>query len=187
MKSFKDYFVPTFILFAICLVAAALLALTNEVTAPTIEANRIKAEQEAMADVIPEGKDFSERGENSFGSYATVKDAGGKVIGYAVTAVGKGGYNGEITLMVGIGADGSVTKLNFLEIDETPSVGGKLTTNENFLKQFPGLKDGAALSKNGGNVDAVSGATKTSTGITDAVNNALLCYAEIQKEVSTNG
>ncbi len=187
MKKVKEYLVPTFVLFVICLIAAVLLGVTNEVTAPTIAANDAKAAQEAMADVLPEGKDFSQTGENEFGSYAVAKDESGKIVGYAVTAVGKGGYNGEITLMVGVDAEGAVTKLNFLSIDETPSVGGKLTTKADWLAQFIGLKESAALTKNGGTVDAVSGATKTSTGITDAVNNALECYAKITEEVSANG
>lgn len=187
MKAVKTYILPTFILFAICLVAALLLAVTNEVTAPTIEANRLRDQQEAMADVLPDAAEFSEVTENKYGAYAVAKDRDGNVAGYAITATGKGGYNGEITLMVGIDSEGAVTKLNFLEIDETPSVGGKLTSKTDWLAQFTGLSGSAALTKNGGKIDAVSGATKTSTGITDAVNNALLCYEQIKGEVDANG
>ena len=187
MSKIKEYLVPTFVLFIICLIAAVLLGVTNEVTAPTIAANDAKAAQEAMADVLPEGKDFSESGENEFGTYAVAKDESGNIVGYAVTAVGKGGYGGDITLMVGVDKDGAVTKMNFLSIDETPSVGGKLTTKADWLAQFVGLKKSAALTKDGGTVDAVSGATKTSKGITDAVNNALQCYSKITEEVSVNG
>ena len=185
MKVIKEFIVPTVILFAICFVAALLLGLTNDVTAPKIAENAAKAQQEAMAFVLPDAAEFDEE---------AAENENGIVIGYAVTATGKGGYDGDITLMVGITADGAVNELpdgspaiSFLEESETPSVGGKLKKKADFLVQFAGLTGSAALTKNGGTVDAVTGATKTSTGITDAVNNALLCYSKINKEVSANG
>ena len=195
MKVIKEFIVPTVILFAICFVAALLLGLTNDVTAPKIAENAAKAQQEAMAFVLPDAAEFDEEAaENENGIYYTAYDKDGNVIGYAVTATGKGGYDGDITLMVGITADGAVNELpdgspaiSFLEESETPSVGGKLKKKADFLVQFAGLTGSAALTKNGGTVDAVTGATKTSTGITDAVKNALLCYSKINKEVSANG
>lgn len=196
MKKIKDYIVPTIILFVICFVSAGLLGLTNEVTKGKIAENDKVAALEAMQAVMP-GCEFSDTKEAGNGSYA-VATKNGEVVGYAITATGKGGYDGEITLMVGVNADGTVAKMlndkgdetaaiKFLDFSETPSVGGKLKSNINFLMQFVGLKDSAALSKNGGTVDAVTGATKTSTGITDAVNNALACYNEIAKEAEING
>lgn len=187
MKIFKDFFVPTITLFLICLVAALLLGLTNDVTAPKIEENNIIAKQEAMKAVMPDAASFSEETENEYGTCAPALDESGNVIGYAVTAIGTGGYGGEIKLMVGITADGAVSGISFLEESETASIGGKLKKNESFLSQFTGLKGGAALTKNGGTVNAVTGATKTSTGVTNAVNNALLCCADQIEEVSTNG
>ena len=53
MKVIKEFIVPTVILFAICFVAALLLGLTNDVTAPKIAENAAKAQQEAMAFVLP--------------------------------------------------------------------------------------------------------------------------------------
>ena len=198
MKKLKEYIVPTVILFAICFVSAALLGLTNEITKGRIAENDAAASREAMQAVMP-GCEFSETKENQYGSYA-IATKNGETVGYAITATGKGGYDGDITLMVGINADGSVATMEndkgestaaikFLSFDETPSVGGKLKTNLGFLMQFVGLKekDSALLKKYNGTVDAVSGATKTSTGISDAVNTALYCYEEIVKEGNTNG
>ena len=189
MKSIRDYVVPTLTLFLICLVAAALLGLTNGVTAPRIAEIEKQQTQEAMQEVLPDAAEFGKITEDAESgcSWAEAKDASGNVIGYAVTAAGKGGYNGEIKLMVGINKEGAVQKLSFLSIDETPSIGMKLKTNESFLGQFFGVSGSAALKVKGGQIDAVSGATKTSTGITDAVNNALICYSNIQGEVSANG
>ncbi len=187
MSKIKTYVVPTITLFLICLVSAFLLGLTNEATKGTIEANDLRAKQEAQKSVLPEGVDFSEEGENEFGSYAVAKDADGKTVGYAVTATGKGGYGGDIDLMVGIDNEGVVQNISFLSIEETPSIGMKLKSNMSFLKQLFGLSGSAALTKNGGTVIAVTGATKTSTGITNAVDNALHCYSIINGEVKNDG
>ncbi|MBQ6542769.1 MAG: FMN-binding protein [Clostridia bacterium] len=185
----KNYVIPTLTLFIICLVAAALLGVTNGITAPRIAEIEKQQTQEAMQEVLPDAAKFGDiTDETRSGcSYAEALDPSGKVIGYAVTAVGKGGYNGEIKLMVGLDKDGKVKNLSFLSIDETPSIGMKLKTNESFLGQFFGISGSAALRVKGGNIDAVSGATKTSSGITDAVNNALICYNNISGEVSANG
>lgn len=184
MKGIKQYLVPTLVLFLICLVAAALLGVTNDITAPVIKANAEAAEQAAMKNVLPDADKFGEAKSNDYGTYSPAYDGSGNVIGYAVTAEGKGGYDGTITLMVGIDAQGKVVDIHFLEMSETPSIGGKIPKNTSFLDQFKGLFGSAALTKNGGTVNAVSGATKTSTGVTDAVNNALLC---VKEEVRANG
>ncbi len=180
MKSIKEFLVPTLVLFFICLVAAALLGLTNDVTAPVIEANAAKASAKAMQEVLPDADRFGDTLENEHGTYALAYGKGGEVEGYAITAEGKGGYNGTVTLMVGIDSEGKVKNISFLEIDETPSIGGKIPKNTDFLSQFMDISGSAALTKNGGTVDAVSGATKTSTAVTDAVNNALLCFEEVR-------
>lgn len=199
MKNIKEFIIPTVTLFAICLVAAALLGLTNSVTAPKIAALAVETEQNAKREVLPGAVTFSENktDEVTGCTYSEAYDEGNNVIGYAVTASGKGGYGGEIVLMVGINADGSVAEvinddksvaaISFLEEAETPSIGGKLKKNIDFLRQFIGKSGSAALTKNGGEIAAVSGATKTSVGVTDAVNNALKCYESVKGEVSVNG
>lgn len=186
MKKMKEFIVPTVTLCVICLVAALLLAATNKVTAPKIEALAKETQQTAMQEVMPAADDFSAAVEepDSGCTYSTAYAADGSVVGYAVTAVGKGGYAGDIKLMVGITIDGTVAEIRFLEMNETASIGMKLKDNEDFLKQLIGLKGSAALSKNGGTVVAVTGATKTSAGITDAVNNALRCYNTVKGEVT---
>ncbi len=189
MNSIKNYLVPTLTLFLICLCAAFLLGVTNGVTAPKIAEIEKQQLEEAMQEVLPDAKEFSDAVEDSASgcSYSVAKDAAGNEVGYAVTAIGKGGYNGDIKLMVGLDSDGSVKNISFLSIDETPSIGMKLKTNQKFLGQFTGISGSAVLKAKGGEIDAVTGATKTSTGITDAVNNALKCYSSISGEVSGNG
>ncbi len=186
MKNLKEYIVPTITLFLICFVAALLLGLTNQVTAPKIAEIEEQTKQEAMKQVFPDADSFSADKQASGCTYAEALDADKNIIGYAVTAIGKGGYSGDISLMVGIDTEGKVSEITVLSQDETPSVGGKkVIQNDSFFAQFTGLTENAGIGA--GNVDAVSGATKTSTGVADAVNNALLCYKSIGQEVSANG
>ena len=146
-----------------------------------------------MKEVMPDASSFGEGKELTLENGMTVEycsalASDGSTVGYAVTSTGKGGYGGDIKLMVGVDKEGKVTKVSVLEQEETASIGGKLMSQESFLNRFIGISGSAALTKNGGSVDAVSGATKTSTGLTDAVNSALLCWQVLNKgEVSANG
>ena len=190
MNKIKEFVVPTVTLFAICLVASVLLGLTDKVTAPRIEKIAYETQQNAMKEVMPDAASFNEGKEivleNGISvEYSKALSSDGSIVGYAVTSTGKGGYGGDIKLMVGVDISGKVTKVSVLEQEETASIGGKLMNQEAFLNRFIGVEGFAALKKNGGTVDAVSGATKTSTGLTDAVNNALLCWQSLNKgEVS---
>lgn len=185
MSKIKQFAVPTIVLFIICFVAAALLGLTNEVTSPIIAENDLAAAQDAMKAVLPDAATFGKEGTNDYGTYAPALDADGNIIGYAITSIGKGGYDGDIKVMVGVTENG-VNGTAVLSNNETASVGGKkVIKNETFMNQFLGLTENASIGN--GNVDAISGATKTSTGVADAVNNALLCYAQAAEEVSANG
>lgn len=194
MKSMKEYLIPTVTLFLICFIAALLLGVTNQVTSPKIAEIEEQTKQEAMKEVFPGAESFGEdKTDADTGcTYAIASDESGNVIGYAITAVGKGGYSGDIKVMVGVSTDGAVSEINgnsavkVLDEDETPSVGGKkVISNADFFRKFMGLKENAGIG--GGNVDAISGATKTSTGVADAVNTALICYKNISEEVGTNG
>lgn len=189
MKAVKEYLVPTATLCVICLIAAFLLGLTNNVTAGRIAELAVQAEAEARMEVLPSAKSFGEGIEDAASgcTYAEAFDENGNSLGYAVTAIGEGGYGGKITAMVGINADGTVNLVSILDQSETASIGGKLMSQDSFLNRFIGLSGSAALKKNGGTVDAVTGATKTSTGITNAVNNALACVQGLKGEVSADG
>lgn len=194
MKSIKEYLVPTVTLFVICLVAALLLGLTNNVTKDKIAENDAKTKQAAMSAVMPDAASFGEEKEvkGTSYTYSEALDSDGNVIGYAITTIGKGGYSDDIKMMVGVTANGEVARIEdadgeftsavyVLSQSETKTVGVKKVINdtENFLAQFIGVMDKAAVGSpraDGGGIDVVSGATKTSNGMIDGVNNALQSY-----------
>ncbi|MCE5193684.1 MAG: FMN-binding protein [Candidatus Cryosericum sp.] len=88
----------------------------------------------------------------------------GAIIGAAATAKAKG-YDGEITVLVGVSTDGTITGVQVLEC--TDSLGGSILA-PTFAQQFTGKKAGMSLEV-GTNVDAVSGATFSSKGATALV------------------
>ena len=84
MKNFKEFAIPTVALFLICLVATALLAVTNNVTAPKIAELAEQTEVETRQKVLPAATGFGEtqKMKNGSGTYAVGKDANGSEVGF---------------------------------------------------------------------------------------------------------
>ena len=80
------------------------------------------------------------------------------------------GYADEITLLVGVSNEGTVTGLVIRDIHETPGLGGEALTDWKFLSQFLKSQGDAQV---GENVDAITGATVTSKAIARCVNSAV--------------
>lgn len=175
MKNLKDYLVPTAALFIICLVSTALLGLTNEVTAPIISNLAAEAEVESRKEVFPDAADFKEVETKDDASIVAALDENGSTIGYVIVNVGEGGYGGDISVMTGVTVEGTVTGVKVLNHNETPGLGAK-SKNEDFRDQFKGLVSGITVSKEkatGNSIKAITGATKTSTAVANAVNDAI--------------
>ena len=105
-------------------------------------------------------------------------DANGKTVGYAISATSSEGYDGNITVSVGISTDGSVNRISFTELHETPGK-GMLAADASFVDQFSNrsvksfkLLTGSAQETANG-IECISGATVTSKAIVNAVNAAL--------------
>lgn len=175
MKNLKEYLVPTLTLFIICLVATALLGMTNSVTAPIIDRLAREAEIESRKTVYPEAVSFGEPEISEDGtSVVSAFDESGSTVGYVVVNIVKG-YGGDISVMTGVTADGSVTGVNILSHSETAGLGAN-AANESFRSQFVGLIKNITVSKEqaGDNsIDALTGATITSKAVVKAVNAAI--------------
>ncbi len=98
----------------------------------------------------------------------------GESIGVAVKTRSSKGYSGDVWLMVGFNMKGEIQNISVIEHKETPGLGSKMTTPK-FLSQFLG-RDPAQMKlkvkKDGGDVDAISGATITSRAFSGAVQTA---------------
>lgn len=96
----------------------------------------------------------------------------GDLIGYAFEATGKG-YGGDISLLVGVNSDKDLTirKVSVLSHSETPGLGSRITEEE-FISQFNNKPiEAIKLRSNNGEIDAITGATISSTAVVDAVYN----------------
>lgn len=91
------------------------------------------------------------------------------------------GYADEITVLVGVRNEGTVTGLVVKEMHETVGLGRNGLTDWEFLAQYLRTSGDAEV---GTNVDALSGATVTSKAITRCVNSAVAVVTGADAESS---
>ncbi|MBQ7868047.1 MAG: FMN-binding protein, partial [Clostridia bacterium] len=175
-KAFRDL-VP---LVAICLIAAALLAVFNLITKGPIEENALKAAAETRTRLLSSAVSFEavevEEGSGMDSCYEGF-DADGNSVGYVVETTVKG-YGGEIVVTVGVDGDSTITGINVGGENFSETAGlGALAKEPAFTDQFAGktvplkLVKGSA-EKGDDTIDAISGATITSTAVNGGVNLA---------------
>ena len=100
--------------------------------------------------------------------------------GYALEVL-PGGFDNTITMMVGVDFEGKVLGISVVSHTETAGLGAvaaaKTSAGESFRGQFEGTSGSVAVTKDGGELDAITGATITSRAICAGVNAALDCVA----------
>lgn len=180
----KEIVIPALSLFIICIVVTALLGLTNAVTAPKIEELAVETQEAAKKEVLADAASFGEAEQTQLSgtTYTYYKGlaADGSVMGYVVETVSKG-YGGDISLMVGVGVDGTVQGVSILSINETAGLGMN-AENPEFLEQFLGKSGTIGVQKNGSSdteIQALTGATITSEAMADGVNQALFVCEQL--------
>ena len=161
-------------LFLISAICAVLLGLVNNLTAGPIAAANEAATNAAMQAVLPAD------------SYEQVEYTGGNALVTAVYKAGDAGYvvqvapsgfGGNLDVMVGVGADGTCTGVSIISHAETSGLGAN-ATKEDFRAQFVG-KANVAVTKDGGDIAALTGATITSRAVCDGVNAAIEAAASV--------
>jgi electron transport complex protein RnfG len=157
---------PVIFLVIIVFVAVSLLMVISDFTMEKIIAER-NAEIIAQLETI-----FSEIDDYEYKDEYYEVYSGGGVAGYAFIAKGKG-YGGEIEILVGVDTEFEIEKVIILSNTETPGLGTRIA-EDFFTDQFTGLGiNDIRLSKDGGKIDAITGATISSTAVTDAVRRTL--------------
>ncbi|NCE72819.1 RnfABCDGE type electron transport complex subunit G [Odoribacter sp. Z80] len=172
------------VLFAVTLIASAAVGYVYTLTAGPIEAAKQAKQTNAIRQVIPgefdndPGADIwkmktPDGGELEF--YPAKKN--GEAVGTAVKTYTNNGFGGTVWLMVGFNPDGTISNYSVLEHKETPGLGSKMdfwfTRNGkgNVIGKKPGTH-GLKVTKDGGDVDAITAATISSRAFLDAVNRA---------------
>ena len=174
MKKILQLILSLTLISAVC---AAVLAIVNNATKERI-ANlaTLKANNAARA-VLPTSvkaiepvKDPADASLTAFIGYAD--DAKTQIAGYAVPGLTAKGYGGNIRLMVGLNPDRTVISYQVLAAAETPGLGSNLSTPA-FIARF---KDQPAanvkVTKDGGQIEALTSATITSRAVCDAIADA---------------
>ena len=160
----------TLTLFLIAGVVAAALAGVNAITKDAIAANQEEKTLQALQNVLP-GVAGLEKIPLT-GDAGIVSEVYASGSNYAVI-VTPGGFGGELTMMVGI-VDGTVSGISVISHSETPGLGAVAAASsakgEAFRGQFVGQSGELVV---GNQVDAMSGATITSTAVVTGVNAAL--------------
>ncbi len=168
-------------LLIITAVVAALLSVVNGVTKPIIDDLNRQKTQKAIEAVLPGG------GENMPvpGGNDMVQALYKGEKGYAVQ-VAPQGFNGAIVMMVGVDNEGKVLGISVISQAETAGLGSicaaSNSAGEAFRGQFIGMSGSLAVTKDGGEVDAITSATITSRAVTNGVNAALELVANLNKE-----
>lgn len=181
-KNREDIIKPVGVLLAICIIIPLALSITNKVTVKKIaelEAANSKKNMQSLIDA--DNFEECENGEVTY--YAAIN--GGETAAYIFTESSKG-YGGDVSVMTAIKPDGTVAGVAILDVSgETPGL-GQNAAKESFFSQYIGLKKGVSVLKNGAKaenneVDAVTGATITSTAVTRAVNKALDDFEKVKE------
>lgn len=172
------------VLFSVTLIASAAVGYVNSLTAGPIEAAKQAKQVNAIRQVIPGEFDNDpnadvwkmETPDGGVLEFYPAKKAG-EAIGTAVKTYTNNGFGGQVWLMVGFNPDGTISNYSVLEHKETPGLGSKMDTwftkdgKGSVIGKKPGTT-GLKVSKDGGDVDAITAATISSRAFLDAVNRA---------------
>ena len=178
------------VLFCITLISSAGVGLVNMITVEPIAEAKQKAVNDAVLAVLPafDDKKIDELEIDAMPIKVYTATAEGKTIGYAVETMTKKGFNGIVKLMVGFAPTGEVLNVNVIQQAETPGLGTKMCDEGNpLISSIKGqnleskkLVNGQlAVTKDGGDVDALTAATISSRAYVDAVNRAYMAYKSV--------
>ena len=183
MKSILQMIV---VLSVLCGMAGFCLSYLKMTTAPLIESQALTFVQgPAILEVFKNAENSPIEDRRSF----TLADGrrvnvfpcmeGGRLTGVAVEQFGSG-YGGDLGVVVGFRiAEDTLAGIGITTIKETAGVGTRVK-EPSFLKQFPGKALPVKLRNQGGEIDAISGATVSSNGVIGAVAKAVDVYQELK-------
>lgn len=166
----------TFILFLVCAITAGILGVINELTYDRIaEQERIKTERAYAAVLASDGYEEVGFDETAFPTVDLINKCTNGA-GYVVTTTFSGAQ-GKITMAVGVDNDYKCTGISIISHSETSGLGANAASSSevgvNWRAQFVGEGEDVAITKAGGNIDALAGATITSRAVANATGTAI--------------
>ena len=197
-KILKD----AFALLIITLVAGILLGFVYSITKEPIAQQEQLTKERSCQEVFADAATFENDTEDLEAATAAMKAAGyevqtlseilvakddsGSTLGYVLSLVDPEGYGGDISFMMGIRLDGTLNGISILSIGETAGLGMNADTDA-FKSQFANKKvEKFTFTKTGSTsdseIDALSGATITTTAMTNGVNAGLAAFSSLGGE-----
>jgi len=201
-KLVRNMLISALLLGIFAVLGTAVVSFTYDVTADTIAANErdyllnnlhviISADQydnEIYSDTIQVTNPTLLGSKSPVTIYRARK--GGQPVAAVLTPVAPNGYGGEIHLLVGIYANGSLAGVRVLKHQETPGLGDRIEADRSdWILGFAGKSldnpdaAGWAVKKDGGRFDQFTGATITPRAVVGAVHNALLYFQAHREEI----
>lgn len=192
-KQESTFWNMTLTLTAICLAVGTVLGAVHRLTEEPIARAEKARQEKAIEEVAPEFDNDPVAEQYTCTLQAGTKEEmtltvfparrGGEVVGAAVESLTRRGFGGEISVMVGFEADGTIRNYRVLKHAETPGLGSKMEewfrsdrNRQSILGRHP-EKENLSVRKDGGEVDAITAATISSRAFLDAVQNAYRAFA----------
>ncbi len=172
-------------------VAGGVLAAVNKGTASQIEAQQLKFVKGPAINAILDGasndpiKDRIQIADGAVERSFFVGKFDGKANTIAFEEFGKG-FGGDIGVMVGVNIDSDKLVGAAVTVHtETPGLGAKAKDDPSLVSQFKGLPvtDSLTVTKDGGQINAISGATITSRAVCVAVTKAMNTYQKMKPQI----
>lgn len=171
-----------FILLIVTAIAGLFLGSAYTITKEPIEKQAILEKNQAMKEILPSADSFEVMEEIKLPEGTAIKEVnkalkGSETAGYAIKVSPKG-FGGLIDMMVGITADGKIGGIKILSHGETPGLGAN-ATDISFYGQYrdKGIETKLDVVKTApskdNQIEAITGATITSRGVTNGVNEAI--------------
>ena len=182
---------PVIALTVIAAIAGVALSGVYSMTKDTIDEQEAFKAATAYRAVCPEAESFgyNDKAQEILGDEGTDvgdahinacyvgKDASGNEVGYALSVSSKG-FGGQVVMALGLTQDGTVRKISFTELNETAGLGMR-ADEDSFKDQFVGKSGSITYGQEG--VEAMSGATVTSTAVKNAINAGFEFYETVLK------
>ena len=163
MSNWNKVFKPIVVLVVICVIVTGALAATNSVTAPIIEEATIAAENAARTELLPEADGFTQVEGVEVENVSAIYTADNGV-GTVITSSAKG-YGGDVVVMVAFNPDGTIKQIKVTEQAETKGIGSNVVTTPSIWARTTAACRRPALWSWTRDVDAVTGATISSTAV----------------------
>ncbi|MFC1983537.1 FMN-binding protein [Chloroflexota bacterium] len=158
---------PILFITVVVFAAVSLITWTDSITADKIEEQEEQQIQSRLEEMFPSMREYTFKDD----IYTLYSD--GTEIGYAFLAVGKG-YGGDIKILIGLEDETTMKGITIISQTETPGLGSRIA-EESFASKFTGLNiNDVALKQDGGQIDALTGATISSGAVVDAVRTVAI-------------